>query len=124
MDKVELMLMSSMESPKAPSKRRKGKGLMTRNRLCRKSWVPIIMFSMLATKRANKTWTKISMELHLLIIYLLEPMPDMVQSKIISPVMFKTILMLSLVMLRPKTIKKECSQVKTLTTSMSILMLT
>ena len=74
------------------------------------------MFNMLATKRANKTWTKISMVLHLLIIYLLEPTPDMVPSKTISPVTFKIIMTSSLVMLKLKTIKKECSQVKILTT--------
>lgn len=90
--------MSLMESLKALSRRRKEKGLMTRNKLYRRNWALIIMFSMQAIKRANKTLTKINMAHHPLIIYLLEQMLDMVPSKITSQVIFKTIMTLSLVM--------------------------
>jgi hypothetical protein len=122
MHRAERMPMSLMESHKALSKRRKGKGLMTRNKLYLRNWAPIIMFSMPAIKKANKTSTKINMAHHLLIIFLLELMPDMVPSKITSQVIFKTIMTLSLVTLKHKTTKKECSQVRILTTSTLILM--
>ena len=99
MVKAELTHWSSTEFLRAQSRRRKERDPTTRNRLCPKSWAPIIMYSMQAIKRASKTLIRTNTVLNLRKIFLLEPTLDMEQSKIILQVIFKRITMLSHVML-------------------------